>query len=440
MKYLKLILFILLHNIGYNQYLPYLGPNQILSHKDESIILTADLTQCALTNPNETTDYTVSDIPYINQINNGVSIISPTFNQNDFTAGPFNIGFNFCFFGQTYDKFWVDANGWISFTAPTQTWYDLSSIPNSVTVTPKNSIMGAYADWFPFYPGMMGQIKYQLQGIAPFRKLIVSYIDIPMLICSSNTGTFHIIIYESTNIIETHIKNKPVCLQWDYGKSVEGIQNLAGDVAFTVPGRNHTVWTAQNDSKRFTPSGNEIQPILTWYEIGNPNPIGTGTSITVTPLFQGTSYTCHLEYSSCFSNWSNLTCLGPDTITINYEFNNNNPSTPYIIEHPIIDSLIEIPEQPIIDLISSTCYIPNSFTPDGDEHNNVFKPIFNDEFIFNKFSFMIYNTWGELIYKSFDPNSYWDGSYNNKICPSGVYIYIVNINNKTIHGHVNLIK
>ena len=160
MKYLKLILFILLCNIGYNQHLPYLGPDQTLSYKEESIILTADLTQCVITNPNETTDYTVSDIPYINQINNGVSITSPTFDQNNFTAGPFNISFNFCFFGQIYDKFWIDASGYISFTAPTQPWYDLSPIPNSVTVTPKNCIMGAYFNWFPFYPGMMGQIKY----------------------------------------------------------------------------------------------------------------------------------------------------------------------------------------------------------------------------------------------------------------------------------------
>ena len=42
MKYLKLILFILLCNIGYNQYLPYLGPDQTLSHKEELTTLTAD--------------------------------------------------------------------------------------------------------------------------------------------------------------------------------------------------------------------------------------------------------------------------------------------------------------------------------------------------------------------------------------------------------------
>jgi gliding motility-associated-like protein len=261
-----------------------------------------------------------------------------------------------------------------------------------------------------------------------------------MLICSSITGTFHIIIYESTNIIETHILNKPICLQWGYGKSIEGIQNLAGDIAFTAPGRNHTVWTAQNDAKRFTPSGNEIQPILTWYEVGNLTPIGTGTSITVTPPMQGASYTCHLEYPSCFLNWSNLTCLGPDTININYEFEDNTVLIPYIIEHPPIDSLVETPEQPII---GSICYIPNSFTPDGNEFNNVFKPIFNNIEI-EYFNFTIYNRWGEIIYQSYDYNSYWDGTYNNGMCSTGMYLYEINLktNNKfhLINGHVNLIK
>ena len=155
---------------------------------------------------------------------------------------------------------------------------------------------------------------------------------------------------------------------------------------------------------------------------------------------QGASYTCHVEYSSCFSNWSNLTCLGPDTININYEFEDNTVLISYIIEHPLIDSLIETPEQPTI---GSICYVPNSFTPDGNEFNNVFKPIFNDVDL-QYFNFIIYDRWGKVIYKSYDHFSYWDGTYNNTLCLTGMYLYEINfkINDKfyLVHGHVNLIK
>jgi hypothetical protein len=32
-----------------------------------------------------------------------------------------------------------------------------------------------------------------------------------MFSCTNLSGTFHIVIYESTNVIENHIQNKPNC-------------------------------------------------------------------------------------------------------------------------------------------------------------------------------------------------------------------------------------
>ncbi|MBK7442608.1 MAG: hypothetical protein IPI65_13995 [Bacteroidetes bacterium] len=34
---------------------------------------------------------------------------------DDTHVGPFSIGFDFCYFGQIYDKFYIASNGWISF-------------------------------------------------------------------------------------------------------------------------------------------------------------------------------------------------------------------------------------------------------------------------------------------------------------------------------------
>jgi gliding motility-associated-like protein len=91
-------------------------------------------------------------------------------------------------------------------------------------------------------------------------------------------------------------------------------------------------------------------------------------------------------------------------------------------------------------------YIPNSFTPDGDEHNNVFRWIFTNGFDPYNFSVIIFNRWGEMIYESYDSNDYWDGTYNNQPCPAGTYNYKIQFGNKTddgkkiVIGHVILLR
>jgi hypothetical protein len=189
----KLIAFLLLTNIGYGQYCPALGPDQLLPCGVGSTTLTADLSQCgAGNNPNQTTNYTVGNIPYVAQTNTGTSL----FMTDDSQQGPFNIGFNFCFYGQTYTQFMVGSNGWISFSPPNPVTFASTPIPTTNPQTPKNCIMGPWQDW---HPGLGGQIRYQTVGVAPCRKLIVSWIGVPMFSCTLNQGTFHIVIYESTN-------------------------------------------------------------------------------------------------------------------------------------------------------------------------------------------------------------------------------------------------
>lgn len=314
MRNILILLTYLISFVGFGQYCPYLGPDQLLPCGSSSTTLTADLSQCGIggVNPNQTTNYNVTNIPYVAQVNNGTTLTM----TDDSQQGPFNIGFNFCFFGTTYTQFWVGSNGWISFSPNQPTTFTSQSIPTTNGLVPKNCIMGPWQDW---HPGIGGQIKYQVQGVAPCRKLIVSWVNMPMYSCTSNIGTFHIIIYETTNIIENHIQNKPSCLQWQGGTSVEGIHNLAGTIGITVPGRNSTAWVAQNDSWRWTPSGPVVTPTLTWYQVGNPIPIGTGPSITVNPPAAGANYTCHFVYPTCNAGWS--TCngslgLGPDTVLV----------------------------------------------------------------------------------------------------------------------------
>ena len=331
-----LLLLFLFPLFVYSQYCPSLGPDQFLPCGVGSTTLTANLSQCGTggVNPNQTTNYGVTNIPYVNQTNTGTQL----FMGDDTQQGPFNIGFTFCYFGQTYTQFYVGSNGWISFSAGQPTTFTSAAIPNGGFNIPKNCIMGPWQDW---HPGLGGQIRYQVQGVAPCRKLVVSWIGVPMFSCTQTTGTFHIVIYESTNVIENHIQSKQFCA-WANGTAVQGIHNLPGTVGIPVPGRNSTQWIANNDAYRWTPSGPAVTPTLTWYQVGNPNPIGTGPTINVTPPQQGASYTCHFVYPTCNAGWS--TCnvqqgnnIGPDTVFVQPGPPNLPPPT-VVITNPTCNS------------------------------------------------------------------------------------------------------
>jgi len=310
-KFLFLSLIITLN--GYTQ-CPFLGPDQYLPCGVTSTTLVADLSQCSPgSNPNQTTNYTVSQIPYVAQTNTGAFVQL----SDDSQSGIFNIGFTFCFYGQTYTQFRIGSNGWVSLGPGAQpTTFTSAGIPSVAGTIPKNCIMGPWQDW---NPGVGGQIRYQVQGTAPCRKLVVSWIGVPMFSCTNVQGTFHIVLYESSNYIENHIQVKPNCLVWAGGTAVQGIHDAAGLQAVTVPGRNSTQWTALNDARRWTPSGPVVTPTLTWFQVGNPVAIGTGPTITVTPPPAGANYTCQFVYPTCNAGWSSCNAgqgQGPDTVFV----------------------------------------------------------------------------------------------------------------------------
>lgn len=93
-------------------------------------------------------------------------------------------------------------------------------------------------------------------------------------------------------------------------------------------------------------------------------------------------------------------------------------------------------------------YIPNSFTPDGDQFNQTFRPIFTSGIDPYNYQMLIYNRWGEVIFETQNPDFGWDGSYTNQgnPCQIGTYTYVITVKlpnvdkRQTIRGHVNLIR
>jgi gliding motility-associated-like protein len=91
-------------------------------------------------------------------------------------------------------------------------------------------------------------------------------------------------------------------------------------------------------------------------------------------------------------------------------------------------------------------YIPNSFTPDGDEFNQTFQAIFTAGYDPFDFEMLIYNRWGEIIFETNNSESGWDGTYNGKRIQEGSYAWKIEFktelnDERMMHtGHLNVLK
>ncbi len=68
----------------------------------------------------------------------------------------------------------------------------------------------------------------------------------------------------------------------------------------------------------------------------------------------------------------------------------------------------------------SNVVFPNSFTPNGDGLNDIFT--YKGLYV-SSFSMSIFNKWGELIFRTENPDTGWDGTKNSIPEPSGMYIF-----------------
>ena len=92
---------------------------------------------------------------------------------------------------------------------------------------------------------------------------------------------------------------------------------------------------------------------------------------------------------------------------------------------------------------------PNIFTPNGDGINDYFQAIMPIKYI-DKIELYIFNRWGEVIFKTIDPEFLWDGTAEEtqQDCPSGTYYFqclvssirLFGIETIELNGHLQLTR
>lgn len=227
---------------------------------------------------------------------------------DDCVTGSIPIGFPFNFYGNIYNNVEISSNGLVGFGGMTFTGYTPFSIPN--TGTPNNYIAGFMCD-IDIRNG--GTITYQLTGVAPNRRFVISYNNVATFGPGTGTASFQIVLNEngSFNVIVSQLS-----ANWNATTSgafaVSGAENIDGTQAFPVPGRNNTDWPGITPAELDCHLFNPIPCVFQRWQLGATT-VSTNPSYTVSPS-STTTYTA-------VWNCGGTTCTGNTTVTVNTGLN-----------------------------------------------------------------------------------------------------------------------
>ncbi len=151
-----------------------------------------------------------------------------------------------------------------------------------------------------------------------------------------------------------------------------------------------------------------------------------------------------IDYSWIFSDGLVSSDVSPE-----HEFPNKEQSKQIVILIATSDAGCKDTINKIINVNEEVIYyIPNSFTPDDDDYNQVFKPVFTSGFDPFTYHLSIFNRWGELVFESNDTEVGWAGLYGKDgvLVQEGSYTWKIefklkeNDSHKVIVGNVNILK
>lgn len=203
------------------------------------------------------------------------------------------------------------------------------------------------------------------------------------------------------------------------------------------------------------------------------NGLGTANPVTVTPA-STTIYTVTGTLNGCTDTASIILTVNPVLPTVNlgydttlcqgttltldattsnaiYLWQDNSSNSTFIVAQQgtywvEVNNSCGITSDTITILFKycdCNIYIPNAFSPNGDNINDKFFPILHCAY--SEYNFLIFNRWGEKIFETNSSTDSWDGNYHGKISPMGVYVYLVTYksgreDSETNYGSVILIR
>lgn len=278
--------------------------------------------QVDYTQINATENYTVSSIAYSPEIpysqgSSALAYMTPDMENgvDDKFSSAIPLGFDFCFYDQTFSQVFIGSNGLLSFSQENENADCPSGIsfanphPNLIS----NGIFAVQHD-IAFENNGSSGIYYEVVGNAPCRRFVVNYYNGKLFGCEDYSTT-QIVLYEMTNVIEVYIEDKPeFCDNGRTNNSLLGIMNQEGTLGVSPNNRNTGEWGTSEEAWRFTPSGTP-RATVQWAD-QNGTLVGEENQVTVCPN-QNMSYTATVSYNNCQDDNSQIS----DTINVTIDEN-----------------------------------------------------------------------------------------------------------------------
>jgi len=207
---------------------------------------------------------------------------------DDAMSAALPIGFSFNYYGVDYTEVYVSSNGFISLLAGQFPDFEGQVLP---TMGDPDAVIAAW--WGDLNPVEGGSIHTQTLGVAPDRRFIIQFTEIPFLESSALT-THQYKLFEGSNAIEVHY-----AVADDYGNPTAGIENETGSdglsyaediqldtpivVQYVPPVRDLDCAGASASVDELWPPNHNYVPIEI---IGLDDPNGAHVLVTIDSIFQ----------------------------------------------------------------------------------------------------------------------------------------------------------
>ena len=99
-------------------------------------------------------------------------------------------------------------------------------------------------------------------------------------------------------------------------------------------------------------------------------------------------------------------------------------------------------------IVHEGIYVPNVFSPNGDQVNDVFTVFFGSDIEVTSSVGTIYDRWGNLVLQSDSIPFVWDGQFGGENVQPGVFVYVINVSytngvlvrDEVFYGDVTVIR
>ncbi len=314
---------------------------------------------------------------------------------NDEKAFP--IGFDFKFYDENKDSFYIAPTGFITFNEPPR--HPIrnvrEAIPFRVASQLQNSIHGCFMAWEPVSDKSVSIYRTVSDTDSI---LCITWCDSPINSPAdpeNSTGTFQIVLNNEDEIF-IHLVNIPKS-EYLGGNATLGIVSDDENRFTAIDTMNNTQWTPlqersfiftlkdgyvnyEDDMIEFAP--HSVPEYIVWYEVeslGYETEIGSNFNISVKPK-QTTTYRAEL-----YSCWGDIIASA--------------------------------------EIIVDIAAFPNVFRPaSGIEENKTFKIVLKETNVeVVGYLLQVYNRWGQLVFETEDYKEGWDGTFKGSACPAGIY-------------------